>query len=550
MIAELGIENFALFKQVRVFFEPGLNVLSGESGAGKSLALESLAALFGGRLSKERVGPWGESVTLEGVVYLEADDPRWEPLAVFGIEPDSSMIVQRQVMADGRSSYRIQGRPVPSQAVRDLQDTLIEYVGQNQLARAFVPDSLIEWLDGYAGLQKEREAVRQTFTVWQGHVRRVEELARRHSSATEVEAMRHEVQELEQLALQPQEDEVIAKELTRLRAGRSLIETGQSLYQLLDQDLLSKLDQAARLADQLSRLDQELANTAQTLHEALSVAEEARLDLGRWMDHLDLDPARLEILEARADLISRAKRRYGPELVDVLQHYRALRDRLEELDNLEWELASATRREAEAREAFDSAALALSTARRRAMLVAQESLTQTIREMEMPSARLVFAHHIISPSDSGIDAIELIFSASQGQEPKPLIKVASGGEAARVALALAVTGPHQKQVVFVFDEVDQGLGGQSAERVGQLLKSLGSRGQVLAVSHQAVVAAKAHHQLRVLKVTRTGQSLSELVPVTGEERVLEVARMLSGSQDRVALTHARRLLDEGAKPGA
>lgn len=551
MITEIELENFALFRKIRVALQPGLNVFSGESGSGKSLALESIVALFGGRLAQDRIGPWGEQVRLRAVVQLDPDDRRWQPLVELGLEPDPVLIVERLSGKDGRASYRAQGHPVPAQAVRQLGEGLVQYVGQNQLLRTFSPSFIRQWLDDYGKLGHllhETQIAYRNFMDWHEQVQQLQERA---SDLPALEDKRRLRDELKALHLDLGEDERLTQELSRLRAGRTLIETGQALYTRLDgsgagDGLLAEIDQAVKLAEILVRYDRELEGVAEEIRAAAQSLGDVRLEVSGWLERLDLDPKRLDQLEMRADQLSRVKRRFGPQLSDVLGFLEELEQDIERLENWDWELQHRRHQEEDARVQLQTACDQLSQARRRILSQAGEELTECIREMEMPTGKISIERQTGPFSEYGVDVLDIWFSASAGQPAKPLAKVASGGELARVALALAVSGETEEPIVYVFDEIDQGLGGASAERVAQLLQRLGDEHQVLVVSHQAVVAARARHHLRVYKRVDGGQSVARVDEVVGPERSLEVARMLSGSHDTVAVRHAEQLLAEGA----
>lgn len=547
MIAQIDIENFALFEKSRITFGPGLNVLTGESGSGKSLVLESLVTLFGARMAPERMGSFGSDLRLRAVLQLDAGDARWEPFTALGIEPDDVLIVERAAGQDGRSQYRAQGQAVPAQVIRTLGDSLLQYVGQHQVLKAASPQYVLEWVDRYGGLDALRRACDQAYRQWQGCDQAVQALADQASNLGEIEDKRRVLEELTALDVQVGEDESIQRELVRLRAGRKLLEASQALYQLLDGDtgtegVLAELAEARHLSEVLSGYDDGLRNMADAAAQAEQAMAEVRLDVSRWMDRLDLDPVRLETLEARADVLSRVKRRYGPELSDVLAYRERLQEEIARLDNLEWELARLVAQRDQASDRLNEAADALSRGRQQVLGPAAEELTARIQEMEMPTGQVAIVCERGAVGPRGADILEVQFSANQGQPLKPLAKVASGGELARVALALAVTGQHDDGTIYVFDEVDQGLGGASAERVGRLLADLGNRTQVLAVSHQSVVAARAEHHVGVFKVVQAGRSQSRTRVLTGDDRVQEIARMLSGSQDAIALKHAQSLL--------
>jgi DNA repair protein RecN (Recombination protein N) len=554
MISEIALENFALFRSARVGLQPGLNVLSGESGSGKSLALESIVALFGGRLAQERIGPWQDQVRVRAILQLDPGDWRWQPLAELGVEPDSVLIVERSTGKDGHTVYRAQGQPVPAQAVRQLADGLLQYVGQNQLQKTFSSGFIRQWLDDYGALGELVAQVQSAYREFMDWNRQVEQLQERAADLPTLEEKRVLRDELQALKLTVGEDEALAAELGRLRAGRTLVETGQRLYARLDgsgsgDGLLADVDAVLKLAEVLARYDSTLENTVDEIRAAAHALGDARLEVSGWLDRLDLDPQKLEQLEVRADQISRVKRRFGPELTDILKFLKELEGDIERLENWDWKLTQLRRQQGEAQARLRILCDRLSDARCRLLVPAGEELTACIREMEMPTGTIAIERQQGPVSEFGTDVLDLLFSASAGQPPKSLGKVASGGELARVALALAVTGQTQDNLIYVFDEIDQGLGGASADRVAQLLQRLGQMHQVLVVSHQAVVAARAHHHLRVYKRVDNGRSMAVVETLAGAARSGEVARMLSGSQDGVAMRHAERLLAEGSGNG-
>ncbi len=549
MIRQIDIENFALFRKTRIGLGPGLNVLSGESGSGKSLALDSLAAALGGRLSQERIGPWGEQARVRLHISLDPADPHWAPLADLGLEPDAVLIIERTAGRDGRSAYRAQGQPVPAQIIRSLGESLIQYVGQNQLLKILNRQYMLDWLDQYAGLEGLAAETKTLYGAYNKCRQDVFELSQLASALSQLDDKRAVRDELHALNIEPGEDDRLSQELARLRAGRTLIETGQALYQRIDggdgPGLLAGLDQALHLAETLARYDAGVNNVVKVLQDAVRAIGDARLEISAWMDQLDLDPVRLEQLEARADALSRAKRRFGPELSDVIAYLAELNQEISRLENLDWELGRLKAKQNKAWQAAAEIADRLSSARQDALKKAQRELTERIREMEMPTGQIVIERQSQAMTESGVDMFDVLFSASRGQALKPLAKVASGGEIARIALALAVTGPARDDTVYIFDEVDQGLGGASAERVAWLLKRLGRSAQVLAVSHQAVVASRAGWHLAVRKRAVQGTTVSDIEPLGENQRIREVARMLSGSADETALQHAKTLLVEG-----
>lgn len=546
MIIELEMENFALFDRCRVSFGSGYNVMTGESGAGKSLALEGVVTAFGVRVTADRIGQFADSMRLRVSLSLAEDDDLWDDLLPFGIEADEVLILERQVSRDNRSSYRIQGQIVPAQLVRKIGDQVVNYVGQHQLLKVANAQYIREWLDRYGELTELRSQVEQHYDAYQALNAEVARLQSVAEDLPQLPLKRSTYEELRALHLEVGEDERIQRELGQLRAGRQLLQTSGAVYDILDGDgatgVLWNVAEALRLIETLITYDKDLQGLLDSMHSAEELLQDVRMDISRWRENLDLDPARLEVLEERADHIMRAKRRFGPEIRDILAYAESLREEIAALENLEWELSRAKEKRERSYEELIIIADQLSMGRRRMAERAGLDVSATVQNMEMPGARVVFDIESAPIASHGQDHVEILFTANQGHELKSLSKVASGGELARVALALAVSGPTDGESFYIFDEVDQGLSGASADTVGRLLEQLGKKTQVIAVSHQPVVAARAAFHAVVGKTVRDGHSVAEVAPLQGRARLIEIARMLSGTSDEVALQHAEVLL--------
>lgn len=546
MLERLDIENFGLFRKAECRFSPGFNVITGESGAGKSLVLESLAALLGARAVTDRIGPFGDRFRVRGEFYVEPTAPWWESLAGFGIEPDELLVLERQTGQDGRSVFRCQGIAVPAQTIRGLGEVLVQYQGQHVWTRMLEPEYFLAWVDRVADLAPWVDTVRERYQAWRAAEQRLADLMGHARSPDAIEAKRELLRELEAYHVVPGEDEAIQGRLTRYRSLRRLLDGYQQLLGLLDgtEDLpgiLPGMSQVTRLLEQLAALDAELDAWRGIASESFGLLDDLRQGLSGWARALELDPGALEALEERADILSRLKRRFGPTLDEVIAYQTALAQEVQELDELSWRQTRYRQEADRLHEQLAAASEELSRRRQAGLADLEAQLTRLIRQMEMPTGELRLVREPVSLSERGEDVIIPWFSASRGQPAKPLAKVASGGELARVALALAVVGGQAGQI-YVFDEVDTGLGGESAAQVGALLRQLGERSQVIAVSHQPVVAAQATVQFRVEKGLQEGRTQSVIERLSDGARAQEIARMLSGQTEGVAIDHAQSLL--------
>lgn len=553
MLRALRIENFALFRDAELEFGDGFTVITGESGTGKSLCVEAISVGLGARHAADRTGPHASGTRIRLTFEVGTDHAVWSVLSPIGIAVDDWLVMQRDVTAEGRSVFRAQGQIIPAQAVREAAARLVQSTWQHQALVIAEPGYLLGWLDRFGGAATVRGRVEATYREWQAAVRERQALAEDTADPAMIDERRALLTEIVDLDLKPGEDEELTRQLARLRAGQRLIEGYGEIRQMLegepDGGILANVDALVRQIGALGRVDPDLAGAEELAGQAVAVLDELRLTLGNWARNLELDAGLLERTEARADRIARLKRRLGCELPEIL----ALRDQLQtdiaRMENRAWELSQLDRRVADLEAVYRGAAAELSRMRAEAALKAEEALTAVVRQMEMPAAVVTFRLGSAKPQASGMDLVECGFMAGPGQPARPLAKVASGGELSRVALGLAVLDGTRSPRTLIFDELDAGLGGASADRVGRFLQQLGDFTQVLAVSHQPTVAAKARGHWVIEKVVRGGVTESVARAATSADREREIARMLSGSGDRVALEHAQQLLTEGEQRG-
>ncbi|PSR35225.1 MAG: DNA repair protein RecN [Sulfobacillus benefaciens] len=544
MVKELTVENFGLIRSASVEFGPGFNAITGESGAGKSLLLNAIGFLMGARVS-DPAGPFGEVVRVRASFEVALDHPLWLVLEGYGIEPDEWLILQRELGRDGRSAYRAQGQIVPAQAVRRVALHLVEITAQHQSIKIADPDTLLSWLDRIGNLEQLAWNVAQAYREWRQAENALATIQRTAGDSEEWDRLRALVDEIGNAQILPNEDESLNEELARLRQGQRLVEGYQTIDRYLNQDdvgVIPGIAHVVRILDGLMRMDPGLQPAMQMLDQVSLLLSEMQWTLSEWYQNLNLDPAHLEQIEQRADLLARIKRKYGPQLSDVLELLNASTKRLAEVDNITWELNKWTKIATARFQDYRQLAEQLSFQRQTLAQAVATEVEQLLSQMEMLGAVVKFVISPVSPRDTGVDMVECQFAANPGQDPRPLAKVASGGELSRVALAMAVVEGRASTATLVLDELDTGLGGISAQQVGQLLSRLGHTRQVVAVSHQPTVAARAKTHIKVFKVIKNAMAESSVASLDMAGRPGEVARMLSGNPDAVALEHARQLL--------
>jgi DNA repair protein RecN (Recombination protein N) len=429
--------------------------------------------------------------------------------------------------------------------VRRVALQLVEITAQHQSLKVADPDILLSWLDRIGNLEQLAQQVAQAFREWRHAEDALATIQRTAGNSEEWDRLRALVDEISGAQIQPNEDESLNEELGRLRQGQRLVEGYQTIDRYLNQDdtgVIPGIAHVVRTLDGLMRMDPRLETPAQMLDQVTALLGEVQWSLSEWYQHLNLDPAHLEQIEHRADLLARIKRKYGPQLSDVLELWNASAKRLAEVDNISWELNKWTKIVEVRSQEYRQLAQQLSLQRKTWAKSVATEVEQLLSQMEMLGAVVKFVILPASPRATGVDMVECQFAANPGQEPRPLAKVASGGELSRVALAMAVVEGRSSTATLVLDELDTGLGGISAQRVGQLLSRLGHTRQVLAVSHQPTVAARAKTHIKVFKVVKDSVAESCAASLDMAGRPGEVARMLSGNPDSVALEHARQLL--------
>jgi DNA repair protein RecN (Recombination protein N) len=572
VLLELTIRDFAIIDQLTVAWEPGLNVLSGETGAGKSIIVDAVGALLGDRLGSEVVRAGQQRAFVEGIFSFDAQSAAAQPLRELLMShdllaDDEQLIVTRDVARAGRSVARVNQRAVPLSLVQEIGQLLVDVHGQSQHLSLLRPREHLDYLDRYAGLLEARRGVADLVQLWRTiQAERRALLDEIRSAARERDLLRHEVAEIEAVELRDGEEEELIALRQRLRHGARLREAAEQAIlalQGLDEqrgaaDLLGEA--AIHLRD-ATRTDPDLEPAAETLERLAADAEETARDLRRYLDVLEADPRQLEDVEARFLAIADLKRKYGESVEAILAYLDQARGRLATAERGEELLAELDVRDASLREQVGRAAYELSRSRTAAAEGLTGAVEAELRDLHMAGARFGVALQqqadpdgIDWPPDSasgrvavdstGADRLEFLFSANPGEPPRPLGRIASGGELARVALALkAVLSRVDQRGTLIFDEIDVGVGGRSAGVVGEKLWQLTRTHQVLCVTHMPQVAAFADQHLVVAKRVEGDRTRTAVEALADADRVAELAAMLGGAPgSQAAEANARELL--------
>ncbi|HXY97820.1 MAG TPA: DNA repair protein RecN [Steroidobacteraceae bacterium] len=553
MLTHLQIRDFAIIDAVELELRAGLTVLTGETGAGKSIIVDALQLLAGGRAGAEVVRHGAERAEVSGTFDL-AQAPRelkqW--LEEQSVGAGTELVMRRVVGSDGRSRAYLNGQSVPVQSLRDAGNILIDIHGQHEFQSLTRSASQRELLDAYGSLTALTSQVGIAHRVWLGLLNRTLDLeSKARDRDAKLDLLRYQVQELDALQLREGELTALSEESARL-ANRGRLATGAqvALGELYENDAASAHAGVARALTALRplvALDVKLGNVLPLMEEAAVAIREAARELERYGETLDVDAARQDEVERRLAAIEELSRKHRIAPAQLPERSAQLRAEFEELEHAELDLAQLRKELAAALAGYRTQALDLSGKRQKAARALAKDITARMQTLGMTGGRFeadVTQEGNADPTQHGIDQIEFRVSANPGQPPRALAKVASGGELARLSLAVQVSCAAQDMRCMVFDEVDAGIGGAVAEIVGRELRKLGERGQVLCVTHLPQVACQAHHHLRVTKLTDGRTTRTTLNELTPGERVEELARMLGGIEvtDK-AREHARDMLN-------
>ena len=557
MLTHLQIRDFAIIDAVELELRAGLTVLTGETGAGKSILVDALQLLAGGRAGAEVVRHGSERAEVCGTFELgKAPRELKQWLEEQSLDAAGELTVRRVVSADGRSRAYLNGQSVPVQLLREAGNILIDIHGQHEFQSLTRSAAQRELLDGYGDLTALVSQVGIAHRVWLGLLNRTLELdSQARDRDARLELLRYQIQELAALRLQAGEIDALAEEHARLaNRGRLAAGAQAALAELYENEGMSAhaaLSRALQSLRTLAGLDGKLAALLAPLEEASIHVREAARELEHYRESLDVDAARQEQVERRLAAIEELTRKHRVSAAQLPTRASQLRAELDSLERSDTDLAVLRKELAGALEAYRSQAQELSGRRAAAARALARDISARMHKLGMAGGRFeadVTQNGNAEPSQHGIDQVEFRVTANPGQPPRALAKVASGGELARLSLAVQVSCAAQESRCMVFDEVDAGIGGAVAEIVGRELRALGAHGQVLCVTHLPQVASQAHHHLRVAKLTDGRTTRTTLTELTADDRIEELARMLGGIEvTGRARAHARDML-VGATP--
>ncbi len=550
MLLSLSVRNFVIVDQLELDFRPGFTVLTGETGAGKSIILDALSLLLGGRGDGSLVRHGEERAELSATFAIGdmADVRSWLVGQELADDGNDELLVRRVVDAGGRSRCWLNGRPATLAQLREAGEWLVDIHGQHAHQSLVKPDTQRRLLDAYAGALDIAQAVKVAFEQWQS-VKRQRVAAEQHVAEfeRERERLQWQISELAELGVQAGEWEDVSASHGRLGNAQELIEAAQTAIDTLSESDNAILSAVGQVQNRLSRLvdvDSKLKDTVALLDSAEAELREAVYALRDYAEGIDQDPAEFARIEKRIDALYSMARKYRVRPEELPEKLAAWREELERLSQSA-DVDELVRQESDAERHYRDLADQLSQKRQQAAVELADRISDEMQGLAMQGARFAIElAPLAAPAASGMESVEYLVAANAGTALRPMSKVASGGELSRISLAFQIVASQVAAVpTLIFDEVDVGIGGRVAEVVGRLLKRLGQRYQVLCITHLPQVAACGDNQWQVAKHLEAGRTVSSIQTLSDRERVEEIARMLGGEQiTDTTRQHAAELL--------
>jgi DNA repair protein RecN (Recombination protein N) len=569
MLRELHIQNFAIITDLTLKFEPGMVVLTGETGAGKSIILDALSAVLGTRIDSGVVRAGSNQAVIEALfefddVTLESLRPLLEQEGL--LEEERFLTLSREIRSEGRSIARVNGRSVSLTIQAEIGAALVDLHGQSEHLSLLKVKSHRELLDRFAGNSHILQEYQQHYRIWSGLESELTELKRLQTNADErADILRYQIGQIEAAKLKPDEEASLLKERMRLANAETLSRYTQSALQTLDESspetnaVTDLLGLVSHDLSSLAKIDAQMQTLADQAETALSSLTDIAYELRHYNELIEFNPARLDQIELRIDLINSLKKKHGGTIESVLKFYATAQDELNKIEGVEGQIAEVNQKIVRVKESLARVALDLSASRQQAANTMSAQMEERLARLEMRKARLKVLitqqadatglpiENGLGFDSNGIDKVELLIETNPGEGYKPLAKIASGGETSRLMLALKEVLAEADQIpTLVFDEIDSGIGGRVGMTVGSMLWQLGRHHQVMCVTHLPQLAAFGDQHFKVDKQDLHDRTVTHVVEVTGEMRVAEVAEML-GSPGQQSIQTAKELLASVSK---
>lgn len=551
MLQELSIKDFAIIDEIQISFQPKMTVLTGETGAGKSIIIDALGLLAGGRGSTEFIRKGEKKAVIQGLFTLPREANTYNILEEYGIDSeDGQIILQRDLYRGGRNICRINGMMVNLATLRKVGETLIDIHGQNEHQELMKPENHIDLLDEY---DKKTSQLRNQYQVVYQNYRKLK-LSMEKKEADEkawvqrLDMLNFQVKEIEEAGLKINEEDELVEEKNKLDNFQAIHDALELSYQILSGekiDVVGNLGNAMNELSDVSDLSENLQEINTKISDAFYSLEDAARDISDELDSMEWNGERLNEIEERLELIHQLKRKYGDTIEDILHYHSRIEKELREMENAEQNSEKQERQLSEALEKVKELAIKLSKQRKKSAKKLEKMIHEQLSALYMDKA--VFKVKCLNNSklySKGIDKVEFYIQTNPGEEMGPLAKIASGGELSRIMLALKTIFSQKMGVTsIIFDEVDTGVSGRVAQAIAEKISQISNNSQVLCITHLPQVAAIADNHYYISKSVNDGRTETSLKELDEKQKIREIARMLSGSEiTELTLKHAEELI--------
>ncbi len=548
MLTDLTIRNIAIIDSLHISLQPGLTVLTGETGAGKSIIIDAVGLIMGGRASSDLIRSGEEEAQVEALFDLSGNPDISATVNEAGIDCTGELLIRRTISRSGKNRIFINGSLATATILSDIAPRLINIYGQHDSQTLLRQDNHLRLLDSYAGLLPLRQQFAALFEQLRHSSLRLEQLEQQERDAERrLDLLSFQLEEISAAGLTSGEDTEL-EERRRILAGAEKLGTasGEAFEQLYscDGSLLGHLRRISQRIDEAASIDPALSHLAEALESAYVQIEDTAMSLRNYATHLDIDPSALQHIEDRIDLLNRLKRKYGVTIDEIISFGQTAADEIAQLKSISHDRTALSTELSALREQLQQTGSELSRSRREAAPKLAHALAAEARQLAMKGAVIEAALETgPEPRPNGMERLELLFSPNPGETPRPLAKIASGGELSRLMLAFKQVLPERDVPTLIFDEVDTGISGATSEVVGNKLKKVAAGQQVFCITHLPQVAACADHHLKVEKLQRGDRTITAVTVLAQNERIDEVARLFAGETiTDSARRHAEELI--------
>ncbi len=565
MIRSLLIKDYALIENIEIQFEKGLNIITGETGAGKSILIDAMSLLLGERASSEVVRKGSEKSIVEGIFDVKGNKKVRELLSANELENSEELIVRREISLKGTNRCFLNDTPVTLNLIKEVGNMLVDLHGQHEHQSLLRAETHIEMLDDFANLGDELERFRTAYNKLNAYLREHKELKEKENLLLEKkELYEFQIKEIDAVGPQQDEEEKLEEELKILENSEKLLSIVSYIYENLydaENSIQGRLADVKNKLNELSRIDKTFLEKLGECESAFALLNEVSLSIRSYKDKIDLEPKRLDEVRERLGALSMLKKKYGGSLKTIIEHRNKIGKDYDLVENFAEKVSELEKKINEVRKECGSTAKKLSQKRKLFSAIVKKEIEEALKylgithpvfevNLENDKADGASENYILVDdkkykfNERGFDKIEFFVSTNIGEDPKPLIKVASGGEVSRIMLALkSILAKSDRLPILIFDEIDTGVSGRIAQKVGQALKSLASFHQIIAITHLPQIAGLAEHHFSIVKKKIAERVVSSIKKLNELERVNEVAKLISGEKiTEASLNGARELM--------